>query len=291
MGIYAFLYDSGHKQLGDFYGMPCLAQFITALLKTQKKKIYTRILEGDVILSNFAAVVSEVDSPANSHTVSFNSRRYADILFKIIESIDGFWHTTDFHTLALALPHNRTYAICLPSLDEGSAIKIDSALKSYPPYLGATYIDEGNPLLREVFVNQLICDSFIDNFVIKTLPNTVLEIVFREEIQTNFANFLTIVSKEEFYNALPPISPLSYHSEEGIKAKNKILNTEWKSHREKLAEGFYLEGRNIKFSTILPNGIPELEIDARKLTDYCLNENHKDGKHKARVFKEKLRHC
>jgi len=37
--------------------------------------------------------------------------------------------------------------------------------------------------------------------------------------------------------------------------------------------------------------LPNLEnavIDIRKLRDYCLNNNHPVGKHKARVFKSKL---
>jgi hypothetical protein len=37
----------------------------------------------------------------------------------------------------------------------------------------------------------------------------------------------------------------------------------------------------------LPNGDRAI-VDIRKLRDYCLNPNHPDGKHKARVFKAAL---
>lgn len=37
----------------------------------------------------------------------------------------------------------------------------------------------------------------------------------------------------------------------------------------------------------LPNA-ENAVVDVAKLRDYCLNPNHPEGKHKARVFKEKL---
>ncbi len=37
----------------------------------------------------------------------------------------------------------------------------------------------------------------------------------------------------------------------------------------------------------LPNA-ENAVIDIKKLRDYCLNPNHPEGKHKARVFLEKL---
>jgi hypothetical protein len=37
----------------------------------------------------------------------------------------------------------------------------------------------------------------------------------------------------------------------------------------------------------LPNG-DEAVVDRRKITDYCLNPEHDEGKHKARLFQELL---
>ncbi|MBI1831407.1 MAG: hypothetical protein HY040_17505 [Planctomycetes bacterium] len=37
----------------------------------------------------------------------------------------------------------------------------------------------------------------------------------------------------------------------------------------------------------LPNG-DKAFLDARKVADYCLNPDHEDGKHKARLFQELL---
>jgi hypothetical protein len=42
---------------------------------------------------------------------------------------------------------------------------------------------------------------------------------------------------------------------------------------------------------VVPMKLPNAEnavVDIAKLRDYCLNSNHPEGKHKARVFREKL---
>lgn len=306
-----FLFDSDHPNAGNAYGHKFDSGFLRALKAVdQKKATRSLVLRGDLLLDSLCYKPSRVSSsdwkkskPSGLRTRSSSTELSADKeLFKLLigDLCDAFeiqWHTLNLVEMPELLMQRHTLAcIFFPSLPFGYRSAIDDRLQRHPYYLGAVVPDLSNPLQRELIVDSLFRDAFIEGGVV------YMSLGIEGYLDGDFHGAdkfseqgVVALSMEEFARRSPSIPALGKLSARAMVTLTRLQNRRALDIHQRLASQLSSLGTS-RNSPIeydwdlkqLPNASDEVEVQARKVTDYLLNPSHEKGRSKAKFFEREL---
>jgi len=306
-----FLFDSDSPEAGTAYGHKFDSAFLCVLETIdQEKATRSQVFRGDLLIRSLCYKPSRVasqDWTKSSHSqTKFRSsimQQSADMaLFKLLtgefcNSLENQWHTLDLTKLLEKLMQLHTlYCIFLPTFPSQKRTQADKGLSQYPWYAGATESDLSNPLQRELLVNSLFRDALIEHGEI------YMPLGFEGELDGDFHGSdkfsswgIITLPLEEFSKRVPPMPMPDELTARAIVTMARLRNRRALSVHERLANQLIQNeaGRTtpVEFDwdlKQLPSSPDEVEVQARKLTEYLLNDAHKEGASKSRFFRKEL---
>ena len=305
-----FLFDSDHSDAGDAYGREFDSSFLSALKAVDpNKETRSLVLRGDLLLDKSCYAPSHVSSrdwtqstPSGQSMSSGCTEMSRDnALFKLLagDLCDAFeeqWRTLDLVKSPELLMRNTLACIFLPSFPSVYRSAIDDRLRQRPDYLGAVVLDLSNPLQREVTVDSLIRDSFIENGTVH------MSLGIEGDIEGDFHGAdefseqgIVAVPWEKFEERSPSIPIPPTQSSRAIVTQRRLQNRRDLDVHQRIAS--QLSSLNMGQDSSreydwdlkqLPNAPGEVTVQARKVTDYLLNPSHKEGRSKAKFFEQEL---
>ena len=301
-----FLFDSDHSDAGDAYGREFDSSFLSALKAVDpNKETRSLVLRGDLLLDKSCYAPSHVSSrdwtqstPSGQSMSSGCTEMSRDnALFKLLagDLCDAFeeqWRTLDLVKSPELLMRNTLACIFLPSFPSGYRSALDDRLRQHPYYLGAVVLDLSNPLQRELAVDSLIRDSFIEDGTVHMSLGIEGDFHGADEFSEQG---IVALPWEEFEECSPSIPIPPPQSSRAIVTQRRLQNRRGLDVHQRIAS--QLSSRNVDrdFSheydwdlKQLPNAPDEIEVRARKVTDYLLNPSHKEGRSKAKFFEQEL---
>ncbi|WP_156171639.1 DUF6883 domain-containing protein [Methylophilus sp. TWE2] len=293
-GPFAFFFDSKHHDCDEhFYGPPCTSKIMDALAECGSE-ISTQITRGDLLLHYFAYQISAVRSERTGkndlltvgHTLTANQELYRLLLCDFTDSLKAYWHTVNTVNFMFQLPKNHIWTIVLPTVPLSVAQRIDQKVKSFGPYLGASYVDMGNPLHSKVF--QFPAGLYFQNGKFYSDSEEITSL-YSHSVET------VIIDESNYYELEMPrlLQPLEL-SERGKLSLERMQGRNFETHAIKLAKALmeYLNKNSnpdaISFNAASGHSNFEPVCDERKIRDYLLNPDHIEGGPKAKFFTETL---
>lgn len=306
-----FLFDSDHPDAGNAYGYKFDSAFLCALKAVDRTRAArSLVLRGDLLLDSLCYKPSRVSSTDWTRskrnglgTRSSSTELSADMeLFKLLigdlcNALESQWHTLNLVDLPELLMRLHTLAcIFLPSFPSGYRSPIDNRLRRHPYYLGAVVPDLSNPLQRELIVDSLFRDAFIEGGVVYMPLDIEGHLDGDFHGADNFSEQgIVALPMEEFAERSPSIPILRKRSARAMVTLMRLQNRRALDIHQRLASQLSsLEtGRNspIEYDwdlKQLPNAPDEVEVQARKLTNYLLDPSHENGRAKAKFFVQEL---
>lgn len=306
-----FLFDSDHPRSGSAYGHKFDSAFLRALKSIdQANATRSLVLRGDLLLDSLCYKPSRVASqdwtkpkrtgqPTRSSSIELS----ADLdLFKVLigDLTDAFgiqWHTLDLVKLPETLMQLHTlYCVFLPTLPLPYHSAVDERLRRHPYYIGAVNPDLTNPLQRELFVVSLRRDAFIDRGVVYIACGI-------EEVSAAYfhgaddysSQGIVALSPEEFTKQSPSICFSGELTARAMVTLTRLQNRKGLNIHERLANELFSLETSRKGQALydwdlkqLPNAPDEVDVHARKVTDYLLNQMHDEGWSKAKFFEKEM---
>ena len=306
-----FLFDSDHPNAGGSYGDKFDSNFLGALKATDQKKL-TRslVLRGDLLLHDLCCKPSRVSSAngkrinpscsrtqSSSMTMSGDKALFMLLLGDLCDAFDNQWNTLDIVKLPELLMQNHTLTcIFMPSFPSEYRSIIDDHLQRYSYYLGAVVPDLSNPLQQWLLVGSLCRDAFIEKGVVH------MELSFEGDLDDVFGGAdkfskqgIVGLPIEEFAKRSPKIPIPRTLSRRAMVTLMRLQNRLGLNVHERLASQLSSldtkRNSSIEFDwdlKQLPNAPDEVEVKARKVTDYLLNPLHEKGHSKAKFFEKEL---
>ncbi|MDA1091428.1 MAG: hypothetical protein O3A85_14095 [Proteobacteria bacterium] len=306
-----FLFDSDHPQAGGAYGYKFDSSFLCALKSVDRMKA-TRslVMRGDLLLTSLCYKPSRVFTTKSRKVkrIDIRSRssgieKHADMDFfmlligDISNAFESQWHTLNLVELPELLMHRHTlYCIFVPSFPSKCRVSMDSHLRKHACYLGAVVPDLSNPLQRELMVNSLFRDAFIEKGAVY-MPLGIEGYLDGDFYGANEFSQQGIIalSAEEFSKRFPAILIPEKLSERAMITAMRLKNRGTLNVHQRLASGLSSRARgedlSIEFDwdlKQLPSAPDEVEVQARKIIEYLLNPLHEKGKSKAIFFERAL---
>ncbi len=291
-----FLFDSDHLDAGVAYGHKFDSDFLSALKAVDpNKETRSLVLRGDLLLDRFCYKPSRVSSRARE--MSTDKALFKLLIGDLCDAFEGQWHTLDLVQLPELLMQRHTLAcIFLPSFPSGYRSAIDDRLRRHPYYLGAVVPDLSNPLQRELTIDSLRRNSFIENGTI------YMPLGIEDDLEGYFHGAdefleqgIVAVPWEKFEERSPAIPAPQAQSAQALMTQMRLQNCLGLDIHQRLAS--QLSSLNMGQDSSreydwdlkqLPNAPDEIEVRARKVTDYLLNLSHKEGGSKAKFFEQEL---
>ncbi|HEX4005506.1 MAG TPA: hypothetical protein VHX60_04995 [Acidobacteriaceae bacterium] len=294
MPTIAFLFNGSETDYGDFYE---IYHVIFAQVLTRARDSSFQLRGGTVSLSRFSSRMSAVERntrgryPSVGHTETDDKQLRATLAFRFAASAASVHHQIDTDTLSMTLLQVPVEAIAASELPIDLTEHITQRISAdFPGYLGWFEVDRGDPLMLTLAANGLIPFCTYDDGILNWVvpfdhdPAEKAEISWAEGL--GFAAVRWTTETPEYL----PEEPLS----EGGAASTKLLQTRGRpQHAEKVL-------RALQEGLDTASGGPEItvefgreefgepRVDVRKTRDYCLNDQHEKGKHKALLFKQQL---
>jgi len=305
------LFDADHPEAGGSYGYEFDAVFLRAL-KAIDRAAETRslVLRGDLLLDSLCYKPSRVaseewtKSKRSGHARRSSSTELsADMgFFKLLigDLTDAFGsqaHTLDLVKFPELLMQLHTfYCIFLPSLPPQCFSALDKVLRHHPCYLGVIVPDLSNPLQRELLLDSLIRDAFIDAGAI------YMALDIEGYLNGDFhgadkfsSRGIVALPATEFAERVPSIRTPGVMTARAMVTLTRLQNRQALNVHQRLARE--LSSLDLHRDPPLaydwdlkqlPNAPDEVDVQARKLTDYLLNHMHDHGASKARFFETQL---
>lgn len=305
---YAFLF-AAPLHGADGGGAPEEA-FLAALKVSDPKGLTdTRVYRGGLLLANLSYKVSSMEAipaayrrPHSRATFVTRITRcsdgalYAVLVGDFVETCLQQWNTLDPNTCWQYVAKHHLDAVFVPSLSANVAEDMDKLLRSHPRYIGAFAPDLGNPLHRYLLIDAMYEDAFIRGgrvFVQGSLEGGYDG--WFSGADTFSPAGLAILPYEDFQEEAP-----SVRFPDSLSARGLVTETRM---RRRMAPDIHqrvlgaLSGsdslRNVERPfewdlSQLPDASEEIEVQARKVADYLLNLEHKDGGSKAVFFEQQL---
>jgi hypothetical protein len=313
--MHQFLFNSQHPLLQDemLYGPPCTKRVVEAI-EALSPMPTTRLLWGNALpehscykLARFkAGGKAEISSKSGVETRTDEYHYEPDNdLFKVIicdlaETMATPPSTAREEIILNNLANGSLWTVGASHLANEQALLVDAALKNFPPYIGMSVIDLGNPAQLEVMFESMF------NKEIVLSPDGILYHAESYLDQADQDEALALVKMkgsskpivgldwDQFEAALPPVTIPKELSDRGLITAQRISGKAALTHRERLARALVevLENRRsdepVTFQTAKEEGIPDFELDPKKFTEYLLNVSHPKGGPKAKFFLEVL---
>ncbi len=296
---YAFLFNADNPNLGGFYGYPCQNAFIKSLVLSDiQKTVYTRILDGDVLLHSFCREITEVSyKKVNEFSATYNMNKdlLVSLIWDLADSLCQNWSSLDFDELPLLLGSHNLYCITTLSISKVLAMQIDSNLHGSDGYLGCLETDLGNPLHRILFIKYLIesCCIKYGNVFYKydELDGDEIRPLWANELGKEFVGVIPLDSIS-YEKIIPPLIFPEFDSQRGKVASNLIARKGKPSHLQQVGYELYINtftdhSKKEFFDLDTKQGF-EIIVPEEKLVKYALCYDNDDGKEKAKVFEKQL---
>ena len=282
-----FLFDSAHPDAGVAYGHKFDSDFLDALKAVDpNKETRSLVLRGDLLLDRFCYKPSRVSSRARE--MNADKALFKLLVGDLCEAFEGQWHTLDLVKLPELLMLRHTLAcIFLPSFLSGYRSAIDARLRQHPYYLGTVVLDLSNPLQRELTIDSLRRNSFIENGAIY-MPLGIegdLEGDFHGADKSSEQGIVA-VPWEKFEERSPAIPVPQAQSARALVTQIRLQNRLGLDIHQRLASQLPFEyDWDLKQ---LPNAPDEIEVRARKVTNFLLDPSSEKGRSRAKFFEQEL---
>lgn len=270
----------------------------------------TRVYRGGILLARLSykteAIKAEpnlrrkADSPVTfqkSTTQRSDRDLYAVLVGDFVETCLERWNTLDRNSFWDYVANRALDATFVPSLPTAAAEDMDRCLRSHPRYIGAVSPDLGNPLHRYLFIDMMFKDAFIRNgsvFVRGGLEGDYDGSFFGADAFSMHG--MITLPYNEFEESAPPVFLPDALSGRGLVTEMRMRKRMAPDIHQKvisaLDQNESLRDIDRAFEwdlSQLPDAPEEVEVQARKLTNYLLDPGHKKGGSKARFFEQELK--
>lgn len=303
MGSYAFLFVAPLP--GEEDGESLDAAFLSALKAADPhNQTNTRVYRGGLLLAQMSYKPASISTKATvckrsgssmpirtSKMMRSDPALYAMLVGDFVETCLDQWHTLDPKLYWNYVANRSLDATFVPSLSTSIAEEMDKILRSHPRYIGAVSPDLGNPLHRYLFIDMMFKDAFINNGHVYVQGN------FEGSYDGSFIGAstfsptgLTTLPHRAFEEKAPADIPVPI-SARGLVTEMRMSRRMALDIHQKIMSSLDLRNVNRPFEwdlMQLPNAPEEIEVQAKKLTDYLLNPDHKTGGSKAKFFEQHL---
>jgi Domain of unknown function (DUF6883) len=287
------------------YRRPALKAVLSAVLAADvDRKARFQLRQGDVLLHTLAYTVSGVEFKpgAKANTTSISEQGdtdlYRTLIWDFCDVLGERWHSLDLDLLAQKLGHIDVTAIGLSALDLRQREAVDDLLNASVQYLGGFEPDPGNPVQRFVSKDSLILACDYQDGTLLFDP---------WESEDPFDPPPLSPHGEEWFDGLP-LSGVRYKTEEELaeqtlvppwpseefspRGEQSARILEQRRDRGHLGEvaaiasksGFSKDAPPFSIDVAAMSNPADAVVEEKKLTEYALNPDHKDGGDKARWF-------
>lgn len=305
---YAFMFDSAAAK--GAYGESLDEAFLRALKAADPSGITSaRVYRGGLLIASLAYKTTAVRAGPKKrkstggppYSESGTTQRadkalYATLVGDLVETCLELWNTFDSTKLWEYVAKHALDAIVVSSLPAEFASRVDERLRSHPCYIGAVSPDFGNPLHRQLFIELMFKDAFIQNGAV------VVQAEFEGQYEGSFRgaddfspNGMVVMPYEQFETSAPSPDLPGVLSARGLVTQMRMQRRMALDIHQKILAAITLSdslrepGRPFEWDlSQLPDAPDEVQVQARKLTDYLLDVEHADGKSKAMFFSEVL---
>jgi len=227
-------------------------------------------------------------------TYSIDATKFLALTLELIESLKEDWNSLESRgTAAWTFATKRVTVWTLSNLPLSVVKQIDHELKHVEAYLGAAVIDLGNPLqFRALVDDQLLLGIYQDGnlvFPFEVAANYELPDSLWNEFER--CNFDGISIATVFIDDLGINFVRKQRSERGSRSFSLLQNVRSDTFGTRmLGELQRLDDSQVQRSLDIDDSILKLKpvVPKEKLTEYILNPDHDEGKHKAHLFKTLL---
>ncbi len=304
----AFLFAAPLR--GEEEGETLDEAFLSALKSADPQGLTdTRVYRGGVLLAGLSYRPSYIKvepakrrNPGNPVTLqtSWGERSdrglYATLVGDFVETCLEQWNTLDPSSFWNYVARRALDATFVPSASTSVAQRMDKQLRSHPRYIGAFSPDLGNPLHRYLFIEAMFKDAFTRD------GRVFVRAGFEGQYEGSFfgadtfsPHGITVLPYEEFEETAPIVNLPNSLSARGLVTEMRMQRRMAHDIHEKVMSALNLSRslRNVNRAfawdlSQLPDSPEEVEVQARKLTDYLLDPGHEDGQSKARFFEQVL---
>jgi hypothetical protein len=298
-GPVAFLFDADHPDAGDLYGYYFDSAFAAALKAVDPEgQTRSRIFRGDVLLDMLCYKLSSIATSPGRDGIRVSSSSLgmtknpdygllAVLIGDLTDACAEQWHTFDLDRFSHLLGHGNVYCLFLPSLPLRLREPVHEHLKARPGYVGAYAPELGNPLQRYLAVESLLRDAFVADGTVS----------IEEEANDFGEDEDGLGSKrlppDAFEAACPPLVLSESLRPRGLITRVRLQARSAPDVHQRIAEALLESSsgplREFEWSlSQLPDAPEQVEVQARKLTDYLLEPDHKHGAAKAAFFEKEL---
>lgn len=304
----AFLFAASRQ--GEDRGESLDEVFLSALKAVDPQgKTVTRVYRGGILIHGLSYKPSSiktepVERRKRGNSVMYQTSRmgcsdrgvYATLVGDFVETCLEQWNTLDQSSFWDYVANRALDATFVPSLSAPIAQRMDKSLCSHPRYIGAVSPDLGNPLHRYLFVEMMFKDAFIRNGRVNVCAGFEGQydgLFFGADTFTSQG--LSVLSHEKFEKIAPTADLPDSLSARGLVTEMRMQRRMAQNIHEKVMSALDSSNsfRDIDRSFVwdlsqLPDSPEEVDVQARKLTDYLLNLEHEKGASKAQFFEREL---
>jgi hypothetical protein len=162
-----FHFDAEHKKAGRTYDLAILRKFFKALLADGPPRLRSFIRTGFLGLHDLAGRATVVDESPKGFTVQvrYDKKALAEAWDEWIAPEEGLWS----HRIAEAYG-KRIWVVHLSECSPELAVKLDRALRAWPPYVGARRITHRSPV-DALYQQRLVRMFFLSGAHIRRLSD------------------------------------------------------------------------------------------------------------------------
>lgn len=224
----------------------------------------------------------------SSITYTTDKNLYKTLVTELIQSIGEKYSTVPVPNLHMLLAGCSIYCTVLTHLPYSLRERVDESVRKLKGYIGVFELDMGNPLHIELFIKRMIEIGFMNNNVMFLKVGYEDEHFVPDWIKDNPMLQDRFISYEEYQMQSPPLVFSEKTSERG-EMYQKIMATKGKEdHYQKIASNLSNREEDFSFKVNGKLSFNNIEVPKKKLKEYALNIDHKDGKSKAKLFKDLL---
>jgi len=149
----AFHFNAFHPGLGSIYANGAEKLLFNILLKCRDLNLSSKVLTGDLLLSNLAYDVKEISG--GTETRKFNEDKYYQIVNLWLKPENTVWSSINKDRLVKVLD-KEIFAICFETIEIQLADYLDKILReSSEAYIGAMEVDDASGVHWHVYSNSI----------------------------------------------------------------------------------------------------------------------------------------
>lgn len=304
----AFLFDANHTSFEISkiynYGTPCEEAFLGALATSDDAhECCARVRRGDVLVTKLASKLKRLvmvpdaaqqrqgDASVSRHYAT-DQRALATVIGDLADSLGSLWRSVDLTQLPRCLYETNVYCLAAFPMKLSLVQRIDKKLKNYPPYIGATELDVGNPVHVRLFSQLCECVYFLEGNICVSRWDTDEGVYAFGRAPSSYFTVIELPF-EEYQRTAPPFPAAGVLSERGAASAKRFSEVSKSSHFEHVAHHLTGLARSstsqlsVDLKIVLPDD-EQLDVPVQKLLGYALNRNHATGRHKAQLFSDLL---